>query len=232
MDPGAADVGKTCLVDRYLHGRFDGTSRPTVGAAFGAKTVHRNSTVITVGIWDTAGQERFESISKLYYRGAKAALVCFDLTNKASFSKVRFWVDELKAYAPECLIFLVGTKADLVEAGVPREVTEAELTKVCQESGAVSVKNTSSKSGANIAELFDEVVNEVTDRFQGRAPQTRAASRLPTTLWRPLARPLARSPARSCCWAGSAEDGPGDEPPQPLIKMGNGQEKGLFEGCC
>ena len=84
--------------------------------------MHRNSTVITVGIWDTAGQERFESISKLYYRGAKAALVCFDLTNKASFSKVKFWVEELKAYAPECLIFLVGTKADLVEAGVAREV--------------------------------------------------------------------------------------------------------------
>ena len=123
-------MGKTCLVDRYLHGRFDGTSRPTVGAAFGAKTVHRNSTVITVGIWDTAGQERFESISKLYYRGAKAALVCFDLTNKASFSKVKFWVEELKAYAPECLIFLVGTKVDLVLAGVEREVNEAELNKV------------------------------------------------------------------------------------------------------
>ena len=29
-----------------------------------------------------------------------------------------------------------------------------------------------------------------------------------------------------------AEDGPGDEPPQPLIKMGTGQEKGLFDGCC
>ena len=164
---GAADVGKTCLVDRYLHGRFDGTSRPTVGAAFGAKTVHRASAVVTVGIWDTAGQERFESISKLYYRGAKAALVCFDLTNKTSFDKVKFWVDELKAYAPECLIFLVGTKADLVEAGVEREVSEAELNAISQEAGAMAVKHTSSKTGANIDELFDAVVTEVTDRFQG-----------------------------------------------------------------
>ena len=31
----------------------------------------------------------------------------------------------------------------------------------------MTVKNTSSKTGANIAELFDDVVNEVTDRFQG-----------------------------------------------------------------
>ena len=54
--------------------------------------MHRDASVITVGIWDTAGAERFESISKLYYRGAKAALVCFDLTNKSSFKKVDFWV--------------------------------------------------------------------------------------------------------------------------------------------
>lgn len=173
---GAADVGKTCLVDRYLHGRFDGTSRPTVGAAFGAKTVHRDNTVITVGIWDTAGQERFEAISKLYYRGAKAALVCFDLTNRSSFEKVKFWVDELRENAPECLIFLAGTKADLVEAGIPREASDQELTKVCEESGAIAVKLTSSKTGANISELFDAVVTEVTNRFpedaQGEQPQS------------------------------------------------------------
>jgi hypothetical protein len=88
----------------------------------------------------------------------------------------------------------VGTKADLVEHGVEREVSEAELTKICEEAGAIAVKNTSSKSGANIQELFDTVVTEVTDRFQ--------------------------------------EDGPGEEPPQPLIKMGGSEQKGLFEGCC
>ena len=93
--------------------------------------------------------------------------MCFDLTNKTSFDKVKFWVDELKAYAPECLIFLVGTKADLVEAGVQREVSEAELNAISQEASAIAVKNTSSKTGANIDELFDAVVTEVTDRFQG-----------------------------------------------------------------
>ena len=45
----------------------------------------------------------------------------------------------------------------------------------------MTVKNTSSKTGANIAELFDDVVNEVTDRFQGppssRLPQLTKAAR-------------------------------------------------------
>lgn len=41
-------------------------------------------------------------------------------------------VDELRENAPECLIFLAGTKADLIEAGVPREASDQELTKVCE----------------------------------------------------------------------------------------------------
>eukprot|EP00118_Oscarella_pearsei_P010509 m.64826 g.64826 ORF g.64826 m.64826 type:complete len:53 (+) comp35283_c0_seq6:1402-1560(+) len=35
-------------------------------------------------------------MSRLYYRGAKAAIVCFDLTDSTSFERVRFWVNELK----------------------------------------------------------------------------------------------------------------------------------------
>jgi len=68
----------------------------TVGAAFGAKRVTVDAQNITLGVWDTAGSgtghfirfcasgptqepiaERYESMSKIYYRGAKAALVCF-----------------------------------------------------------------------------------------------------------------------------------------------------------
>eukprot|EP01048_Picozoa_sp_COSAG05_P012532 COSAG05_NODE_1261_length_5339_cov_5.286641_2_plen_52_part_00 len=31
-------------------------------------------------IWDTAGQERFASLAPMYYRGAAAAIVVYDIT--------------------------------------------------------------------------------------------------------------------------------------------------------
>ena len=43
-------------------------------------------------MWDTAGQERFDSLTKLYYNGASAALICVDLTDSSSYSKAQFWV--------------------------------------------------------------------------------------------------------------------------------------------
>ena len=45
---------------------------------------------------DTAGSERYEAMSRIYYRGARAAIVCYDLTDRTSFERTRFWVNELK----------------------------------------------------------------------------------------------------------------------------------------
>ena len=54
---------------------------------------------ISVGVWDTAGAEQFESLSKMYYHGSKAAIVCFDAARASSFDKLQFWVRFCMAHA-------------------------------------------------------------------------------------------------------------------------------------
>ena len=48
---------------------------------------------------DTAGQERYASLAPLYYRGASAACVAYDITNAESFQKAKHWVSELQKNA-------------------------------------------------------------------------------------------------------------------------------------
>jgi len=36
-------------------------------------------------IWDTAGQERYRALAPMYYKGAKAALVVYDITSYVTF---------------------------------------------------------------------------------------------------------------------------------------------------
>ena len=58
------------------------------------------SIVIFLLFQDTAGSERYNAMSRIYYRSASAAVVCFDLTEKESFERARYWVDELRSYEP------------------------------------------------------------------------------------------------------------------------------------
>lgn len=48
---------------------------------------------------DTAGQERYASLAPLYYRGASAAAVVYDITSGDSFQKAKHWVSELQKNA-------------------------------------------------------------------------------------------------------------------------------------
>ncbi|KAI9748598.1 MAG: hypothetical protein M1835_001754 [Candelina submexicana] len=118
---GSQGVGKTSLVHRYVHNTFTPPSTPsTIGASFLTKRVFDSTsdTVVRLQIWDTAGQERFRSISKLYYRGANAAVLCYDITDEQSFEEMGRWMCELKKHlGEEVVLHVVGTKSDIVESG-------------------------------------------------------------------------------------------------------------------
>lgn len=51
-------------------------------AAFLTQTVNLDDTTVKFEIWDTAGQERYHSLAPMYYRGAQAAIVVYDITNQ------------------------------------------------------------------------------------------------------------------------------------------------------
>jgi small GTP-binding protein len=116
---GSQAVGKTSLVHRFVHASFIPSSQvvSTVGASFITKKVvdADSGTLVRLQIWDTAGQERFRSISKLYYRGANAAILCYDVTSPASFTEISHWLHEIRANLPDdAILHIVGTKADLI----------------------------------------------------------------------------------------------------------------------
>jgi small GTP-binding protein len=116
---GSQGVGKTSLVHRYVHSSFrpHGDPPSTIGASFLTKRVldSDTDTVVRLQIWDTAGQERFRSISRLYYRGANACILCYSITDEESFNEMGKWLRDLRKELGESVILhVVGTKADLV----------------------------------------------------------------------------------------------------------------------
>ncbi|KAF4693254.1 Ras- protein Rab-5 [Perkinsus olseni] len=105
---GDASVGKSCIVVRFARGEFYEYQEPTIGAAFMTQTVSPfpdSPVQIKFEIWDTAGQERYRSLAPMYYRGAAAAVVVYDITSRESFEGAKRWVNELRSsHNPDVVI--------------------------------------------------------------------------------------------------------------------------------
>nr|KJB54183.1 hypothetical protein B456_009G024300 [Gossypium raimondii] len=113
---GDVGTGKTSLVLRFVKGQFSDFQESTIGAAFFTQVLSLNEATVKFDIWDTAGQERYHSLAPMYYRGAAAAIVAYDITNSESFERAKKWVQELQRRGnPNLIMFLVANKVDLEE---------------------------------------------------------------------------------------------------------------------
>eukprot|EP01043_Picozoa_sp_COSAG02_P000864 COSAG02_NODE_17_length_55377_cov_106.402258_44_plen_131_part_00 len=82
-------------------------------AAFLTQTVALNDTTVKFEIWDTAGQERYHSLAPMYYRGAAAAIVVYDITSEVS-QPLQLWPPEGRTSLTDALVCPV---AGVVRAG-------------------------------------------------------------------------------------------------------------------
>ncbi|KAH3707347.1 ras-related protein Rab-24-like [Dreissena polymorpha] len=153
-------VGKTCLVNRYIHQRFM-PYQITIGAAFGSMKEMVDGKPLVLGIWDTAGHEAYESITRMYYRGAVACILCYDITDKSSFERARFWAGELTNTEPKCKIYLCGTKKDIVDDDQHKRQVELSMAQPLARDFGTELFETSSKTGENIDSLFKTIARDV-----------------------------------------------------------------------
>ncbi|EEF46496.1 protein with unknown function [Ricinus communis] len=111
---GDVGTGKTSLVLRFVKGQFFDHQEPTIGAAFFTQILSLAEATVKFDIWDTAGQERYHSLAPMYYRGAAAALVVYDISSMDTFIRAQKWVQELQRQGnPNLVMALVANKFDL-----------------------------------------------------------------------------------------------------------------------
>ena len=157
---GDSGVGKTNILSRYVNDTFSESTKSTVGVELGCKIEEINDTRVKIQIWDTAGQERYKSITKSYYKGAKGALIVYDISRKESFLNVDKWIGDLKEFGEADLcILLVGNKCDLDNI---RQVSMDEVSKKAEQY-KIGFCETSALSAKNVDFAFKELIKLVSD---------------------------------------------------------------------
>ena len=155
---GDSGVGKTNLINRFASDKFDTNSKATIGVEFVYKTLKINKEVIKIEVWDTAGQERYRAITSSYYKGAKGAIIVYDITNEDSFNNVESWMNEVTKKGQRDIQFLLlGNKKDLVN---DREVSEEKGIEKARELN-MHLFEASALEKTNVNEAFNYLMREI-----------------------------------------------------------------------
>ncbi|XP_044947181.1 ras-related protein RHN1-like, partial [Hordeum vulgare subsp. vulgare] len=148
---GDLGAGKTSIVVRFAKGLYYECEESTIGAAFFSHALPVNGVgedaTVRFDIWDTVGQERYHSLAPMYYRGAAAAVVVYDITSTDSYTRAKRWVDELQRQGnPHLVMALVGNKVDLKK--------KRKVGTQYAERNDLFFMETSAKTAQNVGELF------------------------------------------------------------------------------
>ena len=161
---GDSAIGKTSFFKKITSGLFYEKNVSTIGfdrkiLEFEITTEEEGKEVkkrISINLTDTAGQERYFSITQSYFKGSNGVFLLYSITDQKSFKNLNKWLNTVRNKIGnyednKYLIFLMGTKLDLVENDENlRKVSEKEAMDFCDKNninwyGEVSSKNISKK---------------------------------------------------------------------------------------
>ena len=158
---GDLSSGKTNIISRYISNKFIQDSQPTIGVEMFSKEFKINEDTVIAQIWDTAGQEKYYTLTSSYYKGAKGALIVYDVSQRNTFLKVEKFVNDLKENCDKRVYtILVGNKIDLEE----NRTVSTEEGKNLANKLKMGFYEVSAKDGTGINNLFQKIVNEVYDK--------------------------------------------------------------------
>lgn len=149
---GDSSVGKSNILTKFVDDEFNVNNSTTVGVDYKVVRVDHGQKTVKLLLWDTAGQERFNAIVKTFYKDAQVVILVFDLTNRASFDNIEFWLNQVKCEKIDDLIYiLVGNKVDIESK---RVISKEEVIKKTTDLKFNGYFESSAKNNICIEEIF------------------------------------------------------------------------------
>ncbi|KAJ8399698.1 hypothetical protein AAFF_G00408030 [Aldrovandia affinis] len=155
---GAAGVGKTALIRRFLQDTFETKHRRTVEELH-SKEYEVSGVKVTIEIMDTSGSYSFPAMRKLSIQNSDAFALVYAIDDPESLEAVKSLRDEIlevkeDKYTP---IVVVGNKTD--RAG-ERQVSSDDVLSTVELDWNNCFLEASAKENDNVVEVFRELLQQ------------------------------------------------------------------------
>jgi len=170
---GAPGSGKSCIVIRFIAGRFVGVYEPTLEDSYRKQIVVDDEAGV-VDIFDTAGADDFVLVRDAFMRDAEGFLCIYAINDPDSFEEVTNLYDHCKrvkdsAEYPRIPCVILANKCDLKTE--ERKVSTEQGVELARSLGAAYFE-TSALTGANVTEAFCALVRDIRRARRGSFAET------------------------------------------------------------
>ena len=148
-------VGKTSLVTKFATGKTATQTKTTKNASYVSKKKKINGMNFEIKLWDTAGQEKFKSLTKLFTKEAKIAILVYSIDSEESFNSLDDWLKLVKSTNEDNLILgVAGNKSDLAS---DKTINNQRGEEYAKKIGALFKPTSALVENGGIEEFIDEL---------------------------------------------------------------------------
>jgi small GTP-binding protein len=149
---GNFGVGKTSLIQRFVHSKFSENYLTTIGVKIDKKVVDIDDIKVNLILWDIAGETSTLKVPKSYVLGAHGFFYVFDVSREETYNKLEDDLVELKSMLPHAVSAILGNKSDLI--------AEDQMDQIRSQLN-VPITFTSAKEDSNVEKAFLELAKQL-----------------------------------------------------------------------
>ena len=164
---GDGGVGKTSLIQRFIHGTFQKDYIKTIGAQISNYKVEKGGHKTELLFWDLAGQDDFHFLRPSFYKASKAAIIVYSLEKndlgRESLENIPKWLDDIQKFCGTIPITIFANKVDLVKENL---IKQEGIKEIMKDYKFLGFYITSAKTGQGVSIAFENIIKELYNTFK------------------------------------------------------------------
>ncbi|MBD0313853.1 MAG: GTP-binding protein, partial [Microcoleus sp. T3-bin5] len=152
---GQGSVGKTSLIQRLIHNKYDKNQPQTDGLNVETWNVQVNSKDIRLNVWDFGGQEIYHATHQFFLTKRSLYLLVCNCRTSEEENRIEYWLKLIESFGGQSPVIIVGNKKDEQPLDINRKALREKYPNI------QDIIETSCQDNIGIHELRTAILQQV-----------------------------------------------------------------------
>ncbi|WP_445247507.1 leucine-rich repeat domain-containing protein [Microcoleus sp. OTE_8_concoct_300] len=152
---GQGSVGKTCLINRLIHNKYNPNEPQTDGLNITDWKITVNTKPVKLNVWDFGGQEIYHATHQFFLTKRSLYLLVCNCRTSEDENRLEYWLKLIESFGDASPVILVGNKCDEQPLDLNRKALRDKYPNI------KAIVETSCESGTGIDKLRSAIHTEI-----------------------------------------------------------------------